>query len=122
FNINFSQSEKVSIDTIDNYCSENNIQQIDLLKIDVEGHELDVLTGAEKMFKSCSIRIVSFEFGGCNIDTRTFMKDFFDFFTKKNMKIYRITPSGFLCPLPAYNELNEQFRTTNFIATNFKFD
>ena len=49
FNIDFSKEEKVDIDTIDNYCAENSIDHIHLLKIDIEGHELDVLSGSKRM-------------------------------------------------------------------------
>jgi len=114
--VDFSLSEKVLIDKIDNYCSTKNIQHIDLLKIDVEGHELDVLYGAENMFKNNNIKLVSFEFGGCNIDTRTFFRDFYAFFKKYNFQLHRITPSGYLYPIPSYKESYEQFRTTNFLA------
>lgn len=112
----FDQCEEVQIDTIDNYCSQNNIQCIDLLKIDVEGHELDVLHGAQNMFVNRGIKMVSFEFGDCNIDTRTYFRDFYWFFKELAFQLYRITPSGYLYPLPPYNESYEQLRVTNFLA------
>ena len=118
FGIDFNQSEKVKIDTIDHYCSENSIKHIHLLKIDVEGHELDVLAGAGRMFDEKAIDVVTFEFGGCNIDTRTFFRDFWHFFCKINMKIMRITPSGYFYPIESYKEIYEQYRTTNFIAVS----
>lgn len=116
FGIDFEQSEVVLIDTIDNYCLENHINHIHLLKIDIEGHELDALVGARKMFAHKSIDIVTFEFGGCNIDTRSFFRDFWYFFSEFNMKLFRITPSGYLYPIESYKEIHEQFRTTNFVA------
>jgi len=116
FGINFDKSETVEITTIDEYCSENDIHHIHLLKMDIEGHELDALAGAGRMFAENAIDMVSFEFGGCNIDTRTFFQDFWYFFHKKNMQLFRITPSGYLCPIDVYKEIHEQFRTTNFIA------
>lgn len=116
FNIDFGKSEKVVIDTIDNYCFENSIDHIHLLKIDIEGHELDALAGATHMFATKSIDIVTFEFGGCNIDTRVFFQDFWYFFSKVNFSLFRITPSGYLHPLKSYREMFEQFTTTNFLA------
>jgi FkbM family methyltransferase len=118
FGIDFNQSETVKIDTIDHYCSENAINRIHLLKIDVEGHELDVLAGARRMFDEKSINMVTFEFGGCNIDTRTFFRDFWHFFREIDMKIMRITPSGYFYPIESYKEIYEQYRTTNFIAVS----
>lgn len=113
-----ARSEIVRIDTIDNYCRVNCIPAIDLLKIDVEGHELDVLRGAIDMFQSRRIQMVSFKFGGCNIDTRTFFQEFWYFFAQfREAKIYRITPSGHLARLWKYKEAYEQFQTTNFLVS-----
>jgi FkbM family methyltransferase len=115
--IDFKLSEKVAIRTLDDYCAEQGIESIDLLKLDVEGHELGVLRGGSRMFEERRIRMVSFEFGGCNIDTRTFIQDFWYFLQENGMKkVYRITPSGHLVRLPRYNEALEQFRTSNFLA------
>lgn len=116
FGIDFNNSEKVEINTIDDYCSENGIHRIHLLKLDIEGHELDAFSGAKRMFETRSIDMVTFEFGGCNIDTRTFFQDFWYFFNEVGMKLFRITPSGYLYPIESYKELHEQFTTTNFIA------
>jgi FkbM family methyltransferase len=116
--ISFHNSEKVNIDTLDNYCYSNRINRIDLLKMDVEGHELDVLSGAKNLFKNNSINMVSFEFGETNIDTRIFFKDLYYFLNLKNFSLYRITQSGYLYLLPSYKEEYEQFHVTNFLAVN----
>lgn len=116
FGIETQLAEKVRIQTLDNYCADRQIDCIDLLKIDVEGHELDVLNGAAGMFRNRAIRMVTFEFGGCNIDTRSFVRDFFFFFSAYRMRMARITPSGYFRELSSYTEILEQFRTTNFVC------
>jgi FkbM family methyltransferase len=116
FGLHMELSQRVKISTIDDYCTAHEIDRIDLLKIDVEGHELDVLNGGEKMFSRLAVNMVTFEFGGCNIDTRTFFQDFFYFFQDHQMRISRITPAGYLCELKSYKEVFEQFRTTNFMC------
>ncbi len=60
--------EEVEAVTIDGYCKENNILQIDLLKIDVEGAEYQVLLGARSMLESQTIRCCVFEFGQTTFD------------------------------------------------------
>jgi FkbM family methyltransferase len=117
FGIDFSQSQRVSVETLDQYCAQRGIQRIDLLKLDVEGHELEVLRGGQRMFSERRIGMVSFEFGGCNIDSRTFLQDFYYFFKERGMTMSRITPSGYLWPIHNYREIDEQFRTTNFLVS-----
>ena len=116
FSINFSENENVIVSSVDKYCFENNIKNISLMKIDVEGHELDVLKGAINLLRTGSIRIISFEFGGTNIDTRVFFQDFWYFFKDLNYCLYRISPSNYLYKLKSYSEFDEQFVATNFVA------
>jgi len=120
FGIDVALSEEIKIRTVDEYCAEHDIQRISLLKIDIEGHELDALAGAKAMFERKAVDMVTFEFGGCNIDTRTYFQDFWYFFRDLNMEIFRLTPSGYLCPVHEYREIDEQFRTINFLAVKSK--
>ena len=50
--------EKVKIRTLDNYVKENNIQKIDLLKIDTQGYEDKVLEGSIETIKNNKVSIV----------------------------------------------------------------
>lgn len=61
-------TEEVEAITIDQYCNEQNIESIDLLKIDVEGAEYQVLRGAEKMLRRQRINCCVFEFGQTTFD------------------------------------------------------
>jgi FkbM family methyltransferase len=108
--------ETVSIDTIDAFVAERNIARIDLLKIDVEGHELAVLRGAATALRKGLIKLVQFEFGGCNLDTRTNLQDFFYFFKEYGLTVALIQPSGHCRPIKQYDEFFEHYRTTNYLA------
>lgn len=58
-------TETVSISTVDQFSADKDISQIDIMKIDVEGHELDVLAGAKRMLAASGIGIVKLE---CAVD------------------------------------------------------
>tara|TARA_Y100001958_G_scaffold132216_1_gene101760 strand:+ start:1208 stop:1993 length:786 start_codon:yes stop_codon:yes gene_type:complete len=53
--------QKVNIITLDNYCKDNNINQIDLLKIDTQGYEDKVLEGSLKTIKDNKIKVIMTE-------------------------------------------------------------
>ena len=108
--------EIVKVATLDAIAASLAIDRIDLLKIDVEGHEMDVLRGAARMFAERRIGCVQFEFGGCNLDTRTTLQDFYYFFKGVGFAIAVVQPSGRVQPLGVYDEFYEHYRTTNFVA------
>lgn len=116
YGIHFDHSETVRLTTLDDYCLAHGIDHIHLLKLDIEGHELDALTGARNMITGHKIDVILFEFGGCNIDTRRFFRDFWHFFERTPMDIFRVTPSGYLLKIAEYNEEHEQFLYSNFVA------
>jgi len=101
------------VTTIDDFCA-GKIDQIDFLKIDVEGHELEVLKGASAMINSGKIQIIQFEFNEFNIFSKSFMWEFYD--TLKQYDFYRIMPQDKLCPMGGYNSMLEIFRYQNILA------
>ena len=48
----------VRTDTIDNFCEENGVNSIDILKIDTEGSEIEVLEGSKKMLNKTNIILI----------------------------------------------------------------
>lgn len=103
--------------TIDDVVRLHEIARVDFMKIDVEGHELDVLLGAKESLASRRIKAFSFEFGSGNINSRTFFHDFWDLIVPLGYKIYRILPSSRLMPIREYYEDCEYFRgVTNYIG------
>ena len=113
FGIRLTETVQVRTARLDRFAKHADIREIDWVKLDVEGHELFVLEGMGSLLES--IALVQFEFGGCNIDSRTYFQDFWYLFSRLNFAIYRLTPRG-PAPLDRYDEMHETFRTTNFVA------
>ncbi len=114
FGINFSLEESVPTQTFSDIARSLGSQRINVLKLDIEGGELGLL---EAIFdqRNLEFDLIQFEFGGCNIDSRTFFQDFWYLFLEQQYEIYRITPLG-LYRLDSYLESFETFKTTNLIA------
>jgi FkbM family methyltransferase len=114
FGIDFSFQEDIEIERLDSWIRSQPANfRPNILKMDVEGHELDVLKGG--MNTLASAQVVQFEFGGCNIDTRTFFQDFWYLFTQAGFAIYRISAAGPI-QITHYSEQDECYRTTNYLA------
>lgn len=114
FGIELDVEHLVQVTTLDVWIA-NQPQNVlpAILKLDVEGHELSALVGSLKNLEN--LMIVQFEFGGGNIDSKTYFQDFWYFFAKLNFQIYRITPKGPLI-VTDYSEQLEVFRPTNYVA------
>lgn len=110
------KTEEIELTTLDVYCKKNNIEKIHFLKLDIEGHELNALNGAKEMLNNKKIDFIQFEFGGCNIDSKTYFKDYF-YLLHNDFKIYRILKDG-LFEIKNYGEKYEIFITINYLAVN----
>jgi FkbM family methyltransferase len=116
FGIEMNAMEAVQIICFEDYWKSTLASRtIDIAKLDIEGFELAALRGFGEAIRKT--RVVQFEFGGCNLDTRTNFQDFYYFFSGLSFKIYRITPIG-LNEIKKYQELDEIYLTTNFVAVN----
>jgi FkbM family methyltransferase len=107
----FDASEKVRIQTIDGFCRAHKIAHIDLLKLDVEGHELSCLRGAQTMLPH--ITSIQFEISIASRDARVYFRDIFEYL--KDYKVYRILRDG-LFEIKTPERITELLFTTNYLA------
>lgn len=109
------KSEEVKIDTIDNFCAQNRIEHISMLKIDTEGYEFSCLRGATKMLPQ--IKYIQFEMSTGSKNARVYFEDIFNLL--KDYKIYRILKDG-LIQIDEPDKLSELLFTTNYLAIRNK--
>jgi FkbM family methyltransferase len=118
FGVHVSELEQVSVKRFDEIWGQINEDIIDLVKIDVEGHELNVLRGFGLILER--VKVVQFEMGGTDIDSRVFFQDFWYFFLPYDFALFRMSPSG-LVPISSYKEQEESFTFKNYVALNKRF-
>lgn len=107
--------ETIHLETVDRYCEQKNIQVVDFCKVDVEGHELEVLKGMYAMLKARQIKMIQFEYGGCDIDASVLLKDIFGFFQPFDYAFYKIYPKQ-LRLVTRYDQRLENFQYQNWLV------
>ena len=107
---------KAKLEIGDEYCEKKKIGIIDFLKIDVEGSELKVLEGFEKMISKGYIHVIQFEYGKTNIYGGTMLKDFYYFLEPKGYVLGKIYPN--YVDFGPYSIFKEDFIGPNYLAVH----
>lgn len=105
----------VEVVTLDEFVTENKINKIHLLKIDVEGNEMNVLRGAKKSLEKDIFDVIQFEFTQINSVSRVFMKDYFDLLGAK-FSLHRLLPNGLLSLGEYFSTTHEVYGYQNIVA------
>jgi len=98
----------VQTETLDNFCKNKNIENIDILKIDTEGNELNVLKGAAKLLSENKIKLIYVEISESKKKFKEKEKNVIDFLNSYNFEIkrkYQIKSYSFLSGLKATDNL-----------------
>jgi FkbM family methyltransferase len=105
----------IRLTTLDAYCRSHGVERINYLKIDTEGHDLQVLQGGLDMLAAGKVDVVQFEYGAANIDSRDLLQDFFTFFEALPYALYKIHPK-WVAHHARYDQRLENFAYQNWIA------
>ena len=112
---NNNYTTTINIKVLNNFCQENKIDEIDYLKIDVEGNDLNVIKGASNLIKK--IKFIQFELNKSNNknspcnnytfeDVKEELGDSFDYYFIFPDKLYKINKEEVLKINPDYNVYN----------------
>jgi len=117
FHINPDQiyeSITTQVNSLDNFGYEHGLNVIDFIKIDTEGHEMDVLLGAVDHLTHRQIQMIQFEYGdGWRLGGHT-LRHCWDFLHRFDFEVRLISPNGLRHFDP--DSEGEFFMTSNFIA------
>lgn len=107
--------EEITAITLDDYAERVALQQIDLLKIDTEGHDLAVLRGARQLIENRRIAVIQFEYNWRWIEARSFLGDAFDLLGPAGYCLGKLTRQG-IEAYPHWDPDLETFVEGNYVA------
>jgi FkbM family methyltransferase len=116
---NSSEEESITVQTrrLDNFLDEEHINDVDIIKIDVQGNDIAVLKGAEHTLRNSNVILLM----DVDVTSESERKELFDILSSCGFKIYRIgkelTPINEVTQLLLLNRNNEtKFNNTHQIV------
>lgn len=81
------KTELIEVITLDDFVDSEKISQIDFIKIDTEGFEMEVLEGGEKTIRSGKINLISLELGIREHERTTFYNKIHPYLTERGFDV-----------------------------------
>ena len=98
----------------DDFMRNHQINEVDLLKLDLEGAEYDAIMGFNEHIEKGKIKMIQFEYGQVNILTRKLLADFYEYFESKGYRVGKIYPKT--VEFRKYKPKHEDFLGPNFVV------
>ncbi len=102
------------VGTLNKYTSDNNIDHIDFLKIDIEGHEFKVMQGGSDLIANGKVSCIQFEYGAFSTESRFFVKDYYELLP--DFWLGKLFPDG--VHFAEYDWTMENFQFCNYVAVH----
>ena len=103
----------LDIKTGKDYIINNDIKNIDFLKIDTEGYELNVIKGFEDYIEN--IKIIQFEYGGTFLDNKTKLIDVINYLEQKGFHRFSyLTSNG----TEIITDFSDHYQYCNIVCLN----
>jgi FkbM family methyltransferase len=102
--------------TIDQFCADNKIEEINYMKIDVEGAEWFVLNGAENMLANKKIKVIQLEINHQLLKFNIKVDNLHQYMLGFGYNLYRLKSDFISVDLEKENLINEDSNNYYFIA------
>lgn len=90
------EGEKITVNviTIDDFCEKEQLDWVDMIKIDVEGFDILAMQGTSKLIENERVGIIQFEYGSLLMRTRTYLFDAFKIVEGTAYKVGKVSNKG----------------------------
>ncbi len=99
---------------LDDYLAQQGVARVDLLKLDVEGHEVAALGGLGERLRPETVDAIQFEYGGAALDAGTSLRDLYRLLEGRGYALAKLFPHAL--ELRNYRPWMEHFSYANYVA------
>ena len=110
------QTTTIQTTTVDAYAKLNNIDHINMMKIDTEGSEFDIILGSGSLLETKNIDFIQFEYGKTWEDANCKIGECVEFLNFFGYKVFEYT-DHFIEILPRKDDYNVR-KYDNFLVTH----
>jgi FkbM family methyltransferase len=96
------------------YLEGGAIKRVDLLKLDVEGHELAALRGTGASLHPDTVDVIQFEYGGAALDAGTTLRQLYDLLSGRGYVVAKLFPAAL--EARDYRPWMEHYAFANYVA------
>ena len=107
-------SVSVPLLRLDDYLGTHRIARVDLLKLDVEGHEVAALRGLGERLRPETVDVIQFEYGGAALDAGTSLRDLYRLLEGRGYALAKLFPRAL--ELRNYRPWMDHFSYANYVA------
>ncbi|MDP3069245.1 MAG: FkbM family methyltransferase [Opitutaceae bacterium] len=104
----------VPLARLDDYLGAQGITRVDLLKLDVEGHELAALRGLGDRLRPGEVDAIQFEYGGAALDAGTTLRDLYRLLEARGYVLAKLFPRAL--ERRSYRPWMEHYAYANYVA------
>jgi FkbM family methyltransferase len=104
----------VPLARLGDYLTAQRIARVDLLKLDVEGHELAALRGLGERLRPEHVDLIQFEYGGAALDAGTSLRDLYRLLESRGFVLAKLFPQAL--ELRDYRAWMDHFSYANYVA------
>lgn len=116
-NLGAPKVSDISAISLDIYCEQKEVFQIDFLKIDTEGSEWEVIKGAKRLISEGRIDFIQFEYGACYRKAGATIEEIYYYLTKNKYDVFKILPER-LKYIRKFLRKYENYTWCNYLAVN----
>jgi FkbM family methyltransferase len=108
------QQSAVQAIRLDEYMASYNVGHIDILKLDIEGAEMQALRSLGNHLQPQLVELIQFEYGGTTLDARTTLGDFYELLGARGYHIAKLFPHAL--EIRSYEPWMDHYTYANYVA------